>query len=180
MSIWRPLIVWLLFLLSYQREKWRGIWVVFTMNCIKWRISLSCIRYLFIFFLTESFVKLFIRTKSLKIETKEVIEEDLTKAAQKYLKLNDHSGDNCAQAMKSFTDHLIKFYNLLLVTLGVGGMGIFCSRYLILRRSHWSMFSMVCQQYRMRAKSNNRKIVTMVRMFILWSEVLSAVAVVAA
>ena len=120
---------------------------------------------LFIYLLSsESFVRLFIRTKHLQKETEEVIEEGLTKAVQKYLKLNDHSGDNCAQAMKSFTDHLINVYKLHPV---VAGMGIFYSQYLILRRSYWSMFSVVCQQYRMRANSNNRKIVTMVRMFIL-------------
>ncbi|XP_015753082.1 PREDICTED: D-inositol 3-phosphate glycosyltransferase-like isoform X2 [Acropora digitifera] len=66
----------------------------------------------------ESFVKLFIRTKYLEKETKEVIEEELTKAVQKYLKLNDHSGDNCGQAMKSITDHLINVYKLHFVTAG--------------------------------------------------------------
>ena len=104
--------------------------MVFAMNCIKGRISLSCMSYLFIYLLSsESFVKLFIRTKYLQKETKEFIEEELTKAVQTYLKLNDHSGDNFAQAMKSLTDHLINVYKLHLVA---AGMGIFYSQYLIL------------------------------------------------
>ena len=36
----------------------------------------------------------------------------------------------------------------------------------ILRRTYQSTCSVICQQYRMQAKSNNRKIVTIVQMFI--------------
>ena len=38
--------------------------------------------------------------------------------------------------------------------------------YLILRRSYPSTCSVICQQYRTRAKSNNRKVVTIVQRFI--------------
>ncbi|XP_067019951.1 uncharacterized protein [Acropora muricata] len=68
----------------------------------------------------ESYVKLLISTKYLEKERKEVIEEVLAKAVHEYLKLNDHSGDNCAKAMKSFTDHLINVYKSHLVTADLG------------------------------------------------------------
>ena len=106
---------------------------------------------------------------------KEAIEEILTQEFQNYLKFNDHSRGDPTQALKSFSEHLMDVYLLVLAALGM-----FYSLYLILRRSYRSMFSVVCQQYRMRAKSNNRKIVTTVQMFILKSEALSAVALVAA
>ena len=106
-----------------------------TMNGIKWRISLSPIRYLFIYvFSSESYAKLLISSKYLEKETKEVIEEVLAKAVHEYLKLNDLSGDNLVQAMKSFTEHLVNVYKSHLVT---AGMGIFYSLYLILQRSYY-------------------------------------------
>ena len=46
----------------------------------------------------------------------------------------DHSGDSYAQAMKSFTHHLINVYKSQLFT---AGMGIFYSLYLIIRRSYY-------------------------------------------
>ena len=42
---------------------------------------------------------------------------------------------------------------------------IFHSLYLILRCSYQSTCSVICQRYRMRAKSNNRKVVTNAQMF---------------
>ena len=39
---------------------------------------------------------------------------------QNYLKFNDHSRDNHAQAMKSLTDHLFIIYNVSLVTVRAG------------------------------------------------------------
>ena len=88
----------------------------------------------------------------------------LAKAVDEYLKFEDHSGDNRAQAMKSFTDYLMNIYK---ITLRTAGMGNFYSLYLIVRRANLSVSSVVCQQYRMQAKSNNRKIVTTVHVFIL-------------
>ena len=70
--------------------------------------------------------------RHLSKEKKEVVEEELTKAVQNYLKFNDHSGDNFVQAIKSLNEHLVNFYSILLVA---AGMGIFYSLYLILRRS---------------------------------------------
>ena len=107
-----------------------------------------------------------ISTKSLEKEKEEVIKEVLTREVDTYFKLRsfDHSGDSSGQALKSFTEHLINVYQGILETFG---MGNFYSRYLILRRAYSSVSSVVCQQYRMQAKSNNRKIVTTVHVFIL-------------
>ena len=105
-----------------------------------------------------------IGTKSLEKEKEEVIKEVLTREVDTYLKFTDHSRDSSGQALKSFTEHLINVYQRILETVG---MGNFYSRYLILRRAYSSVSSVVCQQYRMQAKSNNRKIVTTVHVFIL-------------
>ena len=118
-----------------------------------------------------------ISTAYLEKEKRDVIKEMLNEHVQTYLKFNDHCEDDPCQAIKSITDYLISVYRLRLFIVG---KGMFYSLYLILRRSYRSMFGVVCQQHRMRAKSNNRKIVTTVQMFILKCEVLSAVAVVAA
>ena len=131
-------------------------------------MSVSRIRYLFIYlfylFSSESYVKLLISTKCLEKEKEEVIKEVLTHEVHNYLKFMDHSEDSSAQDLKSFTEHLINAYQIILKT---AGMGNFYSRYLILRRANSSVSSVVCQQYRMQAKSNNRKIVTTVHVFIL-------------
>ena len=118
-----------------------------------------------------------ISAKYLEKEKKKAIEEILKQEVQNYLKFNDHSEDDPHQAIKSFIDYLNNTYRVHLVTVG---LGMFYSLYLILGRSYRSMFSVVLQQYRMRAKSNNCKIVTTVQMFILKSEAFSAVALVAA
>ncbi|XP_044166711.1 uncharacterized protein LOC114953220 [Acropora millepora] len=68
----------------------------------------------------ESFVQLLIGTKCLEKESKEVIEEELAEAVHEYLKFEDHSGDNRAQAMKSLTDYLINVYK---ITLGTADLG---------------------------------------------------------
>ena len=128
-------------------------------------MSLSRISYLFIYlFSSESYVKLLISTKCLEKEKEEAIKELLTVAVHDYLKFNDHSGDSSAQAVKSFTEYLINVYGISIVTVG---MSNFYSLYLILRSAYSSVSRVVCQQYRMQAKSNNRKIFTTVHVFIL-------------
>ena len=65
-----------------------------------------------------------ISTKYLEEEKREVIEEILTKEVQNYLRFHDHSGDDRALAMRSFTDHLINVYYVHLVTIDMGSVVI--------------------------------------------------------
>ena len=81
-------------------------------------------KYFFKFFFSELCVKVLITIKSLDKEKEEAIKEILTQEFQSYLKFNDHSGDNLALAMKSFTDHLMKVYWVQLGTVGMGSIFI--------------------------------------------------------
>ena len=60
--------------------------------------------------------------KYLDKEKKEDVEKILSQTLQSYLKFNDHSRDNHAQALKSLTDHLLKIYELTLVTVCAGSI----------------------------------------------------------
>ena len=71
---------------------------------------------------SESFVRLFIWGKNLEKEKKEAMEEILTQVVEKYVKCNEFSKDNIEEDLKSFTDHLVDVYGLLLVTVGKGSV----------------------------------------------------------
>ena len=69
-----------------------------------------------------SFVKLFIWGKNLEENKKEAMEKILTQVVETYVKCNDFSKDNIEEDLKSFTDHLVDVYGLLLVTVGKGSV----------------------------------------------------------
>ena len=76
-----------------------------------------------LYFFPEAYIKLLISSsKTLEKEKKEDVEKILSQTLQSYLKFNDHSRDNHAQALKSLTDHLIKIYELILVTVCAGSI----------------------------------------------------------
>ncbi|XP_015768823.1 PREDICTED: uncharacterized protein LOC107347423 [Acropora digitifera] len=70
----------------------------------------------------EEFIKILIKSTDLGKEKKEAVEKMLSFTLQNYLKFNDHSRDNHAQAMKSLTDHLFIIYNASLVTVQGGSI----------------------------------------------------------
>ena len=74
------------------------------------------------FLFSESFVKLFIWGKNLKKKEEEAMEEILTQVVEKYVKCNEFSKDNIEEDLKSFTDHIVKVYGVLLVTVGNGSV----------------------------------------------------------
>jgi len=65
----------------------------------------------------EAFVKSFISTKNLGKEEEEALEKILSEMFQTYLKV---PRDNHAQALKSFTDHIIDIYRVILVSVVEG------------------------------------------------------------
>ena len=73
-------------------------------------------------FFSESYVKLLIRAKNLEKEKEEAMEEILTQIVQLYEKFHDQSGENLVQGLKSFTDHIIDAYGVLLVTVCKGSI----------------------------------------------------------
>ena len=73
-----------------------------------------------------------IGAKYLDKEKEEAINEILTQEVQNYLKFHGYSRDDPTQAVKSFTDHLMKVYWSHLVTVG---SGMFYSLYFIVRCS---------------------------------------------
>ncbi|XP_015749860.1 PREDICTED: uncharacterized protein LOC107329706 isoform X4 [Acropora digitifera] len=70
----------------------------------------------------ESFVKLFIWTKSLEREKKEAMEEILTPVVKQYVKCKEFSKDNLKEDLKSFTEHIENVYGVNLVTVGKGSV----------------------------------------------------------
>ena len=52
------------------------------------------------------------------------MEKNLSQTVQNYLKYNDHSRDKHAQALASFTKHLIDTYGVNLFTVGEGSIVI--------------------------------------------------------
>ena len=50
------------------------------------------------------------------------MEDILTQVVEKYVKCNEFSKDNVEEDLKSFTDHLVDVYGLLLVTVGKGSV----------------------------------------------------------
>ena len=74
---------------------------------------------------SELYVKLLIDANDdLEEKQKKVVEEFLIKTVQSYLEFSDRSGDNDEQAMKSFTNHLIRVYCAHLDTVGMGSIFI--------------------------------------------------------
>ena len=73
-------------------------------------------------FFSESYVVLLIGTKNLEEKKEEVVKQMLTQAVHIYLEYHDHSRDELCQAIKSFTDHLIEVYKVLLVTVAAGSV----------------------------------------------------------
>ena len=71
---------------------------------------------------SELYVKLLIGTTNIEKDKKEVMGKLLTQVVQDYLKFHDHSRDNRTEAMKAFTNHLIDFYGLNLVTVSEGSI----------------------------------------------------------
>ena len=71
---------------------------------------------------SESFVRLFIWGKNLEKEKKEAMEEILTQVVEKYVKCNEFSKDNIEEDLKSFIDHLVDVYGVLLVTVCKGSV----------------------------------------------------------
>ena len=63
-----------------------------------------------------------VSTKKLGKEKEEVVEKRLSQTVQDYLKYNDHSGEKHAQALKSFTDHIIRTYDVNLVAVNEGSV----------------------------------------------------------
>ena len=70
------------------------------------------------------YVKLLISTKNLGKDKEEAVERILSLTVQNYLKFNDHSGDDPAQALKSLTNLLIDTYRVNLVSVGEGSVTI--------------------------------------------------------
>ena len=72
------------------------------------------------------------------------MEKILSQAVRNYLKYNDHSGDDRAQALKSLTAYLSKVHKVTLVTVGEdsvveGNLDKVAERYLItneMRKEH--------------------------------------------
>ena len=71
---------------------------------------------------SELFVRLFIWGKNLEKKKKEAMEEILIQVVEKYVKCNEFSKDNIEEDLKSFTDHLVHVYGVLLVTVGKGSV----------------------------------------------------------
>ena len=71
---------------------------------------------------SESFVRLFIWGQNLEKKKKEAMEEILIQVVDKCVKCNEFSKDNIEEDLKSFTDHLVDVYRVLLVTLGKGSV----------------------------------------------------------
>ena len=67
-------------------------------------------------------MELLISTTNLEKEKEETMKQMLRQEVHSYLKYNDHSGDEFRQALTTFTVHLIKVYNVHLVTLAVGSV----------------------------------------------------------
>ena len=94
---------------------------------------------------SEAFIKLLIRgTKNLGKEKEEVVKKILSQTVQNYLKFNDHSRDDGAQALKSLTEFLIEVHKVTLVSVGEdsvveGNLDKVAERYLItneMRKEH--------------------------------------------
>ena len=73
-----------------------------------------------LFFFPELFVKLLISTKNLGKDKQEAVEKVLSQTVQNYLKFNDQSRDDHAQALKSFTDFIIEMFGVTIVSGGEG------------------------------------------------------------
>ena len=74
------------------------------------------------FFFSESFVKLLIEAKHLEKEKENALKEILTQIVQTYEKFHDQSGGNLVGALKSFTNHIIDAYGVVLVTVCKGSI----------------------------------------------------------
>ncbi|XP_067057901.1 E3 ubiquitin-protein ligase rnf213-alpha-like isoform X3 [Acropora muricata] len=72
----------------------------------------------------ELYVKLLISTKNLGKDKEEAVERMLSQTVENYLKFNDHSRDDHAQALKSLTNLLIDTYRVNLVSVGEGSVTI--------------------------------------------------------
>ena len=68
------------------------------------------------------FVKLLISTKNLGKEKQEAVEKVLSQTVQNYLKFNDQSRGDHAQALKSFTVFLIEMFGVTIVSVGEGSV----------------------------------------------------------
>ena len=71
---------------------------------------------------SESFVRLFIWGKNLEENKKEAMEKILIQVVETYVKCNEFSKDNIEEDLKSFIDHLVDVYGVLLVTVCKGSV----------------------------------------------------------